>query len=78
MIGPLYDQYGFSDWNFDEHVTTLLKTQIRKWACHVDIDDCRERALEKFNREVKNPKFVISLRRFYYIISQYTYSKTRL
>ncbi|XP_050580172.1 putative aminopeptidase-2 isoform X1 [Bombus affinis] len=54
LLTPVYNKLGFEDKENDDHVTLLFRSHIRKWACQVNIANCKSRALSYFNSWANN------------------------
>ncbi|XP_050466418.1 putative aminopeptidase-2 [Cataglyphis hispanica] len=57
LIRPLYERLGFKDkWNDDSNLTILLKIYTRKWACKLEIGDCKFYAAYYFQQKLRHSK----------------------
>lgn len=51
IISPLYKRLKFEDNDKDDHLTKMLRMHTRKWACELDVDDCRLHAERHFRNK---------------------------
>ncbi|XP_012524023.2 uncharacterized protein LOC105829586 [Monomorium pharaonis] len=51
LIGPLYARLGFEDRENDDNLTKMLRINTRKWACKLDIADCKFIAARYFQQK---------------------------
>lgn len=51
LIEPLYTRLGFKDRWYDDDLTIMLKMHTRKWACKLDIGDCKFYAARYFQQK---------------------------
>ncbi|RLU27565.1 hypothetical protein DMN91_001369 [Ooceraea biroi] len=52
LIQPLYERLNFVDGRDDDDLTKLLRMHTRKWACELDIGDCKVRAKRYFQNKL--------------------------
>nr|XP_033335060.1 uncharacterized protein LOC117225525 [Megalopta genalis] len=57
IITPIYERYGFTDNPKDSHTTKLLKIQLRKWACEMEVGNCETDAAELFLKRYIRPNY---------------------
>lgn len=51
LIEPLYTQLGFDDRDHDDDLTIMLRMHTRKWACKLNIGNCKFHAARYFQRK---------------------------
>lgn len=54
LIRPLYERLGFEDKGDDDNFTIMLKMHTRKWACKLNIGNCKFYAAYYFNQKLRH------------------------
>lgn len=51
LIEQLYTRLGFEDQESDDDLTKMLRIHTRKWACKLDVADCKFYAAKYFQQK---------------------------
>jgi len=54
LIEQLYTRISFEDYTSDDDLTKILKIHTRKWACKLDVADCRFSAAKYFEQKQRS------------------------
>ncbi|KAL6443889.1 hypothetical protein ACFW04_001722 [Cataglyphis niger] len=58
LIRPLYGRLGFEDKRYDDNLTIMLKMHTRKWACKLEIGDCKFYAAYYFYQKLRHSETI--------------------
>ncbi|KAF3426305.1 LOW QUALITY PROTEIN: hypothetical protein E2986_13349 [Frieseomelitta varia] len=54
LLTPIYENLQFEDKGNSTHVELLFRSHVRRWACKLDILDCKSKALDHFSPNIRS------------------------